>query len=258
MMHWMNVVHGRRGLRLLTLVACACALTALTSAAHADGTLEKVDAAVNNWKSLDFGYKLVTTQPGAATTTLKLRMRMRKKDGDNQQMIELFAPADMKGTKILTASPTQMYIYMPSFGKVRRIASHVTEQGFLGTALSQRDMTLTHYGKYYTSTTTSDDSAKATLKLTAKPDKNAPYPTIEMVIDKSIWLPTEIRYFSDKGTHIKTETRSDYSCRKGYCAPKVQVVTDRTTKTESTLYLKKLKVNPSIPDKVLAKRYLLR
>lgn len=258
MMHWMNVVHGRRGLRLFSVVACACALLAVSGVAHADGTLKKVDAAVNNWKTLDFGYKIVTVQPGAATTTLKLRMRMRKKGGNNQQMVEIFAPADMDGTKILTASPTKMYIYMPSFGKVRRIASHVTEQGFLGTALSQRDMTLTHYGKYYTSTTTSDSASKATLKLTARPGKAAPYPKIQLEVDKSIWMPTEIRYYSAKGVHLKTETRSGYSCSQGYCTPKVLKVVDHGSKVESTLYLKKSRVNPTIPDKVLSKRYLLR
>ncbi len=258
MMYWMNVVHSRRGFRLFTVIACACALLAVSGAARADGVLQKVDAAVNNWKTLDFGYKMVTVQPDAPNTTLKLRMRMRKKGGDNQQMIEIFAPADMDGTKIFTASPTKMYIYMPSFGKVRRIASHVTEQGFLGTALSQRDMTLTHYSKYYNSKTTSDAGGKATLSLIAKSDVNAPYPKIELVVDKSIWLPTEIRYFSDKGVHIKTETRSNYSCSQGYCAPKVQKVVDHTSKTETTLHLKKVKINPAILDKVLSKRFLLR
>ncbi len=258
MMELMNIVHGRSVLRPIQLAACAVVLLAVTNVAYADEPLTKVDAAVNRWKTLDFSYKIVTTQPGAKPSTLKLRMRMRKKGGNNQQMVEISEPADMDGTKILTASPTKMYIYMPSFGKVRRIASHVTEQGFLGTALSQRDMTLTHYGTYYDSTTTADDSASVTLTLTAKPDKNAPYPKIVLTASKSTWMPTELRYFSDKGVHIKTETRKKYLCSQGYCCPTVQTLVDHTSKLETTLYLKKHKINPRIPGKVLAKRYLLR
>jgi outer membrane lipoprotein-sorting protein len=258
MMQLMNIVHRRPVLRAVQLATCAFAVLAVTNVAHADETLKKVDAAVNRWKTLDFSYKIVTRQPGAKPTTLKLRMRMRKRGGENQQMVEISEPADMDGTKILTASPTKMYIYMPSFGKVRRIASHVTEQGFLGTALSQRDLTLTNYSKYYDTTTTSDDASSVTLTLVARPGTDAPYPKIVLTANKSHWMPTEIRYFSDKGAHIKTETRKEYRCAQNYCVPKVQKLVDHTTKLESTLYLKKHKINPSIPDRVIAKRYLLR
>lgn len=36
-----------------------------------------------------------------------------------------------------------MYVYLPAFGKVRRIASHTKDQGFLGLTFSQDDMATT-------------------------------------------------------------------------------------------------------------------
>jgi hypothetical protein len=238
-----------------TLAVLLTAL-ALTGVAHAD-ELDKVDEAVNRWKSLDIKYKIATTKNGGDASHLKLRMRIRTHGGENQQLTEISAPADMKGTKVLIKSPTEMYIYLPAFKKIRRIASHVTEQGFLGTALSQRDLSLTHYAKYYRAKKDKDSAKSMTLLLTAKGD-DAPYARLELDIDKSKWLPTEIRYFNEKGAHIKTETRTDYECKGNICLPGVQKMTDHTTGVSSTLKMKKPKIDKELDDKLFSKRYLMK
>ena len=246
----------RVGMLLVSLSALALALVWGARAAHADeATLQKVDDALNRWKTLDYKYKITTKKGGDVSNVLKLRMRMKDAAGVNQQLIEIFGPADMKGTKVLTASPTQMYIYLPAMKKIRRIASHVTEQGFLGTALSQRDMTLTRYGDKYNAKIDSD-GAELAMTLTAK-SGDAPYPKLQMKVDKKIWLPTEIKYFNDGGKVIKTETRSKYECDKDYCNPREMVMTDHTAGVSSKLELKKFKINPELKDDLFSKRSLM-
>ena len=44
--------------------------------------------------------------------------------------------------KILTRAAQDMYVYLPAFKKVRRLASHVKEQGFMGTAFGHEEMSL--------------------------------------------------------------------------------------------------------------------
>lgn len=248
-----------RSLRLLTRASMALAFAAVvlsgsSRAARAD-ELANVDEAINRWKTLDIHYKIVTSKPNSDSSVIKLRMRMRFEDGNNQQMTEISAPADMKGTKVLIKSPTKMYIYLPAFNKIRRIASHVTEQGFLGTALSQRDMSLTRYGKFYTAAVSKDDGETATLMLTTKSDE-APYPKIELDVEKERWLPTEIRYFNDKGVHIKTESRSDYKCKGKICLPGLQKMADHTTKVTSAMEMKEHEIDASLPNEIFSKRYL--
>jgi outer membrane lipoprotein-sorting protein len=247
---YLNVRDGSRMLAALV----ALAFVAIAPNARAD-ELAKVDEAVNRWKTLDFNYHIATKKPDTQPSILKLRMRMRVKDGENQQVTEISEPADMKGTKVLILSPTKMYIYLPAFQKIRRIASHVTEQGFLGTALSQRELSLTRYGTYYKSKKLSEEGEKVKLELTAKNDK-APYPKIVMVVEKKRWLPLEIRYFNDKGNHIKTEERSDYKCKGEICSPGTQKVSDLTSKVTSVLQLKEYKMDTTIPEDIFSKRYL--
>jgi hypothetical protein len=250
----MNLRARRAALAVLTL---AFALLATGTTAKADDDpLAPVDAAINRWKTLDYRYNILTKDEDGDKSKLKLRVRMRKHDGHNQQFINISAPADMKGTKVLTLSPTEMYIYIPSFKKIRRIASHVTEAGFLGTALSQKDLTLTDYGKYYTATKKSDGNKEFTLKLTAK-DDSAPYPSLELDVLKKQKVPTEIRYYNDEGKKIKTEKRSAYKCKKNYCAPLRMMMVDHVNKKKTVLQLKSnFKVNTKIKKGLFSKRSL--
>ncbi len=246
--------------RTALLCATAFALGLFTAAAPVaradDDPLAKVDEAINRWNSLDYHYGISTKDGDDKESKLKLRMRMRRKDGNNQQFINISEPADMKGTKVLTLSPTEMYIYIPAFKKIRRIASHVTEAGFLGTALSQKDLTLTRYGTFYTATKKSDGEDVMTLLLTAK-DETAPYPKLELDVVKARMLPREIRYFNEEGAKIKTERRSAYKCRDNYCAPLIMVMEDHKASKTTTLRLKSdFKVNPELKDSLFSKRSL--
>jgi hypothetical protein len=256
----MTLSTGLARVRTAALVALTLCLTFLatgTSTAQADeDLLAPIDTAINRWTTLDYKYNIVTKDADDNISKLKLRMRMRRKGGENQQFVNISKPADMKGTKVLTLSPTEMYIYIPSFKKIRRIASHVTEAGFLGTTLSQKDLTLTRYGKYYTAVKKSEDDDNMTLKLTAK-DDSAPYPSLELVIMKKRQLPREIRYFNAEGVKIKTEKRSSYKCKNNYCAPMRMTMTDHTANKKTVLQLRSnFKVNKKIKKGLFSKRSL--
>jgi outer membrane lipoprotein-sorting protein len=240
--------------RSLLAVAVALSFVTIATGARADA-LADVDEAVNRWQTLDYKYTVTTKDADDNKTTLRLRMRMRQHEGSNQQLVHITEPADMKGTKVLTLSPTEMYIYLPQYKKIRRIASHVTEQGFLGTTLSQKDLTLTRYSTYYTGSTKSEDDDTIELSLTAK-DETAPYPKLELVVNKKRMLPSKIRYFNEEGKQVKEERRSAYRCSDNYCMPLTMVVHDLVSGKKSTLRLTKWKVNPTLKDELFSKRSL--
>ncbi len=247
-----------RTLFIAPVAAVLLALLATAGSAQAAGELAKVDEAVNRWKTLDYHYKIVTKDGGGKKSVLRLRMRMRTAGGHNQQLSEISEPKDMSGTVVLHLSPTKMYIYLPAFKKVRRIASHVNDAGFLGTAMSARDMTLTRYSKYYEARVLSESVKKVKLKLTEKAGTDAPYASIVMVVDKSRWVPVKFLYYNDSGKHLRTEKRAQYSCEGGYCFPRAMKVTDHAKNVVSKLFLKKHRVNPKLSGKLFSKRILTK
>ncbi len=247
-----------RTLFIAPAVAVLVALLASANPAQAAGELAKVDEAINRWNTLDYRYKIITKDAGGKKSVLKIRMRMKYNGHHNLQLTIISAPADMKGTRVLHMSAKKMYIYLPAFKKVRRIASHVNEAGFLGTALSARDMTLTRYSKYYTATVQSEGGGKITLKLSKKAGADAPYGSIVMVVDKARWVPVKYLYYNDSGKHLKTEKRAQYVCEGDYCFPRAMKVTDHTKNVVSKMFLKAHKINPPLATKLFSKRSLTK
>jgi outer membrane lipoprotein-sorting protein len=239
-----------------TALSAALAAVTMVTIAHADAAGDKVltamDAALNRAKTLTFEYEVVNQEPGKAERKLGMGVRLK---GD-KRLSEFSAPADMKGTKVLILSPTQMYVYLPAFGKVRRIASHVSDQGFMGLAFSQDDMATTSYTVGYTAQIASETPTQWRLVATPKAGQQTTYAKIEILVNKDKSVPAELKYFNAAGTNVKTETRSDYSCEGDVCTPRELKMVDNTKGNWTKLVRKSWKVNDTISDDVFSTRGL--
>ena len=242
----------------LVLSIATAALVASTHTAPAradaagDAVLAQVDAAMNKYKTLHFDYEIVNKEPNKEERTLAMVVKLK----GEKRYSEFSAPADMKGTKVLILSPTQMYVYLPAFGKVRRIASHTKDQGFLGLTFSQDDMATTSYGGMYTAAVASEDPATWNLVLTPKPGQETPYAKIEVTVPKDHKVPSKLNYWSADGKNVKTETRTGYSCEGDVCTPGEIKMTDNTKGAWTKLIAKTRKVNVEISDDVFTQRNL--
>jgi outer membrane lipoprotein-sorting protein len=247
---------ARAGLSLAALTVSAAAALAGGTVALADAPGDRLvaslDAAMNRAKTLSFEYEIVNKEAGKDERTLAMKVLLK---GD-KRLSEFSAPADMKGTKVLILSPTQMYVYLPAFGKVRRIASHTKDQGFLGLSFSQDDMATTSYGALYAGAITADTPAQVTLVLTPKPGQDAPYSKIEMLVTKDHMVPSQLRYFNAEGANVKTETRTGYTCEGDVCTPGELKMTDNVKGSWTKLIAKSRKVNADISDDLFTQRNL--
>jgi len=248
----------RRGLsKLLALGALGACLLGLAGAASADpkgeDVMHKSDAAQARYKTLTVQYNITTQEPGKDSSEMVVRTNFKGR----KQFTELLSPGDVKGTKVLHLSDTEMYVYMPAYRKIRRIASHVNEAGFMGTTYSATDMNLTQYGVFFNADLSSEDGSGWVLNLTPKADVSAPYGKIELTVSKSNFLPVTIKYFDDKGNHVKTETRSNQFCEQNVCLSKVQKMVDHTKGDKwSELKMSDYKINPALDEDMFSKRNL--
>jgi len=243
--------------RVGLLVGAASLATLLNSgSARADAAGDKVlaamDEAMNRAKSHYIEYDVTNQEPGKGETKLALIVRMKAE----KRLTEFTAPATMKGTKVLIQSPTQMYVYLPEFKKVRRIASGVSDQGFMGMTFSTDDFQ-TKFSDLYTATVLSDDATTVKIAATPKAGQQTPYAKIEFTIAKDKMAPTEIKYFNASNTNVKTETRSNYTCQGNVCSATEDKMVDNTKNGAWTKMVRKTwKVNESISDDAFSKRAL--
>lgn len=245
---------------VLALVSAAAAVlvTASPSIARADAAgdqlLAAMDSAMNRAKTHTFNYEIRSQEPGKSETVGALNLTSK----GEKRLFEYLAPADMKGTRVLILSPTQMYVYLPAFGKVRRIASHTGDQSFMGMAFSQDDLATQAFGPEYSAALTTEDPITRTLTLTPKAGKETTYAKIEVVVSKDRNLPAELRYFNKDGKHIKTETRSDYTCEGDVCTATELQMTDLVHGNRTRLKRKSWRVNEAVSDDLFSKRNLER
>jgi Outer membrane lipoprotein-sorting protein len=150
-----------------------CVATTARADAAGDAAVAAMDAAVNRPATLAVDYQ-VDNQEGPDRHARVMAIKLQTNGAG--KLYEFTAPADMKGTKLLILSPTQMYIYLPAFGKVRRIASHARDQGFLGLAFSQDDFANTSFGAQYSGQIATQTPTQQVLMLTAKDQQTHPTP----------------------------------------------------------------------------------
>jgi outer membrane lipoprotein-sorting protein len=243
---------ARTCLPLAALALAAAPSRSAIADGAGDGVLSQIDAAMNRAKTLQFEYDIVNKPAGKDEKTLGLIVKLK----GEKRFSEFVSPADMKGTKVLILSPTQMYVYLPAFGKVRRIANHTKDQGFLGLTFSQDDMATTAYGTQYTASVASEDAGAWHLVLTAKAGQDVPYPKIEMTVTKDKKVPSELKYWNADGKNIKTETRSNYTCEGDVCTPGELKMTDNVSGAWTKLQAKSRKINAEISDDVFSQRNL--
>jgi outer membrane lipoprotein-sorting protein len=239
----------------LTIAATTLAL-GLSVPAFADDAgnkaLTSAETAMNKAKSHYFEYEAKTTEAGKAEKTVGLNVWMK----GEKRKTEFTAPADLKGTKVLILSPTEMYVYLPAFGKVRRIASHTSDQSAFGMAFSQDELATQKYSGDYDAAQNSTSDKEVKVTLTPKSGKTTSYGKIEMTISKPNNVPSEIKYYNTDSKLVKTETRTGYTCESDVCTPGVLKMVDHTKNLTTTLTRKKWKVNEAIADEVFSKRSL--
>ena len=130
----------------ITAVLIACAGTASADEAG-DRAIKVLDTAMTIAKDQFNQYDCITREPGGEESSMSFAVHNQ---GIDWRRIEILAPADARGMRILIRSFTQIYVYLPAYKKVRRVASHVRSRGFMGTTMSFDEMAVATYAPYFT------------------------------------------------------------------------------------------------------------
>jgi outer membrane lipoprotein-sorting protein len=242
-----------------------CCLTLLLAAvlcgaaAQADPAGEKVmrimDASFTRAQDQYFEYEVITTQPGKSPARLTMKTWVK----GQHRLIEYTSPGDIKGMKALVVSLDELYVYLPAFRKVRRVAAHAREQSYMGTALSQDDTSISVYDEVYQGKLVGETRTHWKIQSYLRPGKKHPYPRIDFEISKKYEQPTHIDYYGDKGVKVKSEDRLEYGCQGNICNARRMIVTDHTRNNLRTELIRNTwKVNNGLPDSLFTPRSLQR
>jgi len=172
------------------------------NAQDANAILKKMDEVMYSPKDMTGETKIVLIDKNGNE---KVREATMTQKGTDKRLFRFTAPASQAGIATLSLPNDVMYLYLPSFGKERRISSSVKSQKFAGTDFSYDDMEAKPYAEKYTPKLLKTESDGYVLELKPK-SKKSQYSKIIVKINKTEYYPIYMEYY-DKGNHkIKEAT----------------------------------------------------
>ncbi|NIP80570.1 MAG: outer membrane lipoprotein-sorting protein, partial [Gemmatimonadetes bacterium] len=129
------------------LMVCA-ALWAAAPAAAQDGQqiLARVDSTLAAPEDMVATQRMTLVDRDGREQVRTLRMYQK---GPDRRMARFIEPAEVRDVGFLRLAEDQMYLYLPAFRRVRRIASSIKHEDFMGTDLSYEDLARTRFGDDY-------------------------------------------------------------------------------------------------------------
>ncbi len=230
-----------------------------SAAPSAKQLLSKMETKMNHFKDLTLKWTIRVRHPGKKHTKVKFKVITRP---NGQRLVRMTYPGDVKGMHILVQSRDEMYIYLPAFRKVRRIAGHVRNQGFQGSGFTYDDMSIARWSPWYTVRLKKQTAKHWYLSLKVRSGKAVAWPQQMLRIRKDINLIDEIHYINRRGRKIKTQKFLRYKCNSdnSHCNPTLIRMLEHTRgNLISDMKLRgKIRYNKGYSDRVFSVRYLLR
>jgi hypothetical protein len=201
-------------------------------------------------------------------TTGERMIDQYSKDGPNgsRTMIVFQRPASVAGTRFLTmenaGGAEDRWIFLPSLGKVRRIAASEGSGSFMGTDFSYDDISsASRDADLDTHTILREETytGKACYVIESRPkDTSYQYSRMVQWLDKDTKIVHKIELYDRRNTPslVKRVEMKEIKEIQGRLTPTVTTITTVATGTSTTIYTDILKYDDPIPEGVFTTAYL--
>ena len=164
------------------------------NAQDANDILKKMDEVMYSAKDMTGKTKIVLIDKADKEKTREANIIQK---GNDKRIFRFTEPASQAGIAFLSLPEDVMYLYMPAFGKERRISASIKTQNFAGTDFSYDDMESKLYSEKYTPKLLESEGDVYVLELTPISKKSS-YSKLIVKIHNTNYYPTLMEYY-DKG-----------------------------------------------------------
>jgi len=217
--------------------------------------LEKVDDVINAPKDQDLKIKLVLIDKEGKE---KIREMSMLQKGSDKRMVKFLSPADQRGIAFLSLPGDIMYLYLPAFKKVRRIASHVKNTKFAGTDFTYEDMEAKRYLEKWLPELIKKEDSHYILQLNPKEGVKTDYSKLIMWVRTDNFYPTKIEHYDKGNKPYKVMVREKIEKVKEYWISKQSEMEDLKEKHKTKMLLEDVKFDSELSDEFFTERYLSR
>jgi outer membrane lipoprotein-sorting protein len=235
----------------VSMVGAAAPAWALTG----QEILVKMDAAEFSAKDSAATVKVQLLEKGQVQSERKMQMFQM---GAGKRLVRFLEPADVKGIAFLDEGEDKMYVYMPAFHKVRRIAGHVKNEDFAGTDFSYDDLKAGEFSKRMDAGAVTEDPEHYIVEAKSKPSEESQYGKVVLQVRKKDFLIDKIDFFDQNQKLWKVLVREDFKPAGAYTQSYKFEMRNEKSGHATRMIVEELKTDTGLKDSFFSQRQLKR
>ena len=239
---------------LLSVFPAAAPAHALTG----DEVLSRVDAVLSAPQDGTSTAEMLLVDKSGRTKQRRMQLWTRyHKDQDDWSLIKFLSPPEERDLGFLTLADDKMYLYLPAFDRVRRIASHARKESFAGSDLSNDDLSTGKYTDHFSAAITKETDQEYVLELTRRPGSNRIYPRSLVWVNKENFTLPRMELFDNHDRLWKT-FEGEYEKIQGYWTLTRLTMTDVKKEHKTHMKMADIEFDVGLDDRIFTERYLKR
>lgn len=226
---------------VLTVLITAGSMFSAT-AQDANSILKKMDDVMYSPKDMTGKNKIILIDKAGKQETREATIQQK---GTDKRIFRFTSPASQAGIAVLSLPDDIMYLYLPAFGKERRISTSVKSQNFAGTDFSYDDMEAKPYSEKYTPKLLKTEDNVFILELTPKGQSDNS--KIIVTVNKTNYYPEKMEYY-DKGNNKIKEAKYTFKKIGNYWNAQEIEMTDLKKNHKTKMQMSDVKYDTGLTD----------
>ena len=258
---------NRKGNAIIAAMLLGSAAVASAQAADAAAIVDRSRNRISAATILTRSRMAVAARDGSVSNRVIDQYSKDGSGGENRVVVEFKHsdnPADIINIRYLTIENQNgsdgQWVFLPSLGKVRRVAASEGSGSFAGTDLSYSDISSANRDPgldTHRIAREEDCRGKPCYVIESVPrDSSWQYSKMVQWIDKENSVNYKIELYDKRGTHVKTLEILELRDVQGRLSPVVTKMTTLTAGTSTTVTVDRLEYDGHIPESVFTPRYL--
>ncbi len=187
-------------------------------------------------------------------------MIMFSQEGEDEKrstLVRFLSPKSVKGVTLLNIDDGEkIYLYMPAYGKARRIAGSSKGDEFMGTGLSYEDMNMNYEDKDYEKKLLEETESVYIVEVLPS-GEDISYKKIILTVDKEKFYTKEVEFYDMSENLTKTlEIAKIKIDDKGKITPMEIVFTDTEENKKTKIVIKEMEYNVELSSNFFSIRTL--
>jgi hypothetical protein len=207
---------------------------------------------------------IITARGGAVTERLMDQYSKKDSSGNNRSVIVFGEPASVRGIRFLTIEnqgrANDQWIFLPSLGRVRRIAAAEGSASFVGTDFSYDDIASadrkTELDNHRLLREERFNDRDCYVIESIPKDSGYQYSRMVQWIDRNNYVPHKVELYDRRGTLVKLLEILELREVQGRLAPMVTSMTSVAAGTSTSLNAINLRYDDPIPEGVFTPNFL--